>query len=313
MNNPKISVIVPVYNVEKYLSRCIESVLAQTFTDFELLLIDDGSTDSSGKICDKYAMSDSRIRVFHKENGGVASARQLGVDKAKGVYSIHTDSDDWVEPNMLEEMYLKILETRADMVIADFYSDVDNQVRYIQQRTNKIKSAEILNEILVSKLFGALWNKLIRHSLYRDYSVRFIPCINCCEDVLVLVQLLLLNIKVTFLHEAFYHYDSQNSNSITRNFKRSTFLTQCLYVEALKELLLGKYKMSVEFVAFQLKIGAFYHGVITEKEFYHYMPPSLRTVLFCKCSNKWKLRMLLTYLGLYCRLKRNWIKYKKNR
>ena len=95
---PKISVIVPVYNTEKYLHRCIDSVLAQTFTDWELLLIDDGSKDTSGSICDKYAAKDKRIRVFHKENGGVSSARNLGRDYAQGEWVTFVDSDDYIEP-----------------------------------------------------------------------------------------------------------------------------------------------------------------------------------------------------------------------
>ena len=98
--NPKISVIVPVYNVEKYLHRCVDSILAQTFNDFELLLIDDGSKDKSGAICDEYAAKDSRVRVFHKENGGVSSARNLGLENAKGDWIIFIDSDDWIADDM---------------------------------------------------------------------------------------------------------------------------------------------------------------------------------------------------------------------
>lgn len=100
---PKISVIVPVYKAEAYLHRCVDSIIAQTFTDWELLLVDDGSPDRSGDICDEYASKDARIRVFHKENGGVSSARQKGLDEAIGEYTIHADPDDWVEPTMLEE------------------------------------------------------------------------------------------------------------------------------------------------------------------------------------------------------------------
>ena len=101
-----ISVIVPVYNTEKYLHRCVDSILAQTFTDFELLLIDDGSTDSSGAICDEYAQKDSRVRVFHKENGGVSSARNLGLDKAKGKWVTFVDSDDWIKESFLNKLYI---------------------------------------------------------------------------------------------------------------------------------------------------------------------------------------------------------------
>ena len=100
--SPRVSIIVPVYKAEAYLHRCVESLLAQTFTDFEILLIDDGSPDRSGEICDEYAAKDPRVRVFHKENGGVSSARQCGMDHAEGEYTIHADLYDCVEPNMLE-------------------------------------------------------------------------------------------------------------------------------------------------------------------------------------------------------------------
>ena len=103
---PKISVIVPVYNAEKYLHRCIDSILSQTFTDFELLLINDGSKDSSGAICDEYAAKDNRVRVFHKENGGASSARNLGLDNAKGEWIAFVDSDDLLEVNMLNHLLL---------------------------------------------------------------------------------------------------------------------------------------------------------------------------------------------------------------
>ena len=129
-NMPAISIICPVYSAEKYIHRCLDSILAQTFTDFELLMIDDGSPDNSGKICDEYAEKDSRIRVFHKENGGVASARQIGLDNAIGDYTIHIDPDDWVDPNMLEELYAKAKEADADIVICDYWVNYKKYERY---------------------------------------------------------------------------------------------------------------------------------------------------------------------------------------
>ena len=116
---PKISVIVPVYNTEKYLNRCIDSILAQTFTDFELLLIDDGSTDCSGKICDEYAAKDSRVRVFHKENGGVSSARNMGLDNAQGEWITFVDSDDWVHEDFLKKRLALALNDNADIAYCD--------------------------------------------------------------------------------------------------------------------------------------------------------------------------------------------------
>ena len=116
----KVSVIVPVYNTEQYLPRCIDSILNQSFTDFELLLIDDGSTDGSGKICDEYAKKDSRIRVFHKENGGVSSARNVGLDKANGEWICFVDSDDELLPGGLQAMVNGISE-EVDVVMAGYY------------------------------------------------------------------------------------------------------------------------------------------------------------------------------------------------
>lgn len=109
-NTPKISVIVPVYKAEKYLHRCVDSLLAQTFQDFEILLVDDGSPDRSGEICDEYAMKDTRVRVYHKENGGVSSARNLGLDNARGEYVCFVDSDDYVESTFMDDFELNDLD-----------------------------------------------------------------------------------------------------------------------------------------------------------------------------------------------------------
>ena len=121
--NPKISVIVPVYNEEKYLRRCIDSILAQTFTDFELLLIDDGSKDKSGEICDEYAEKDLRVRAFHKLNGGVSSARNIGLDKARGEWICFVDSDDYVNNIFLEKWQL---QSTVDLIIQGYWNVVND-------------------------------------------------------------------------------------------------------------------------------------------------------------------------------------------
>lgn len=170
MNIPKISVICPVYKAEKYLHRCVDSILAQTFTDFELLLIDDGSPDRSGEICDEYAAKDSRVRVFHKENGGVSSARQCGIDNMTGEYSIHSDPDDWVEPTMLEELYKKAKEDNADMVICDYYLEGKHKTKYIKQEPTSLESEQVLRD-LFQRLHGSLCNKLIRSACYKENNI----------------------------------------------------------------------------------------------------------------------------------------------
>ena len=110
-----ISVIVPIYKAENYLHKCIDSILAQTFQDFQLILVDDGSPDKSGKIWDDYAVKDSRIEVIHKQNGGVMSARKCGILSARGLYSIQIDPDDWVEPSLLEDLFQEAIQEKADI------------------------------------------------------------------------------------------------------------------------------------------------------------------------------------------------------
>lgn len=138
METPQISIVVPVYNVEKYLERCIDSILAQTFTDFELLLINDGSKDSSGLICDKYAEKDSRIRVFHKENGGVSRARNLGISNARGRWLCFIDSDDWVDKEYLH-CFGDVFNYSDDIIVIQGMERIDGiqgrtlwQVKYLE-------------------------------------------------------------------------------------------------------------------------------------------------------------------------------------
>ena len=116
-HRPEISIIVAVYNAEKTLKRCVDSLLAQTFAHFEVLLIDDGSTDNSGALCDHYAARDARCRVMHQSNGGVASVRQKGIEEASGRYSIHVDADDWADPTMLANLYTEAERGNADIVL----------------------------------------------------------------------------------------------------------------------------------------------------------------------------------------------------
>lgn len=214
--NPKISVIVPVYKAEKYLHRCVDSILAQTFTDFEVLLIDDGSPDRSGEICDEYAEKDSRVRVFHKENGGVSSARQCGIDNAQGEYTIHADPDDWVEPNMLEELYAKAQEDDADMVICDYFVNHRQSQLYQQQRPSCLNHIIVLKE-LFEHLHGSCCNKLLRKSCYKSNNIKYDHALKCKEDLIFNIRVLLQPISISYVPKAYYHYDHySNDNSLVR-------------------------------------------------------------------------------------------------
>ena len=179
--NPKISVIVPVYNVEKCLHRCVDSIREQTFTDFELLLIDDGSKDRSIQICDEYAAKDSRVRVFHKSNGGVSSARNLGLDNARGEWIAFCDADDHVCNNWLEVL---IDNAREDSLIITGFTIVDYKK---QQKENygfdvngSVKS--VFGVFYSSKFPGVTWNKLYSLKKIADNDIRFNENISYQED-----------------------------------------------------------------------------------------------------------------------------------
>ena len=178
-NNPTISVIVPVYNVEKYLRRCIDSILAQTFTDFELLLIDDGSKDKSGEICDEYAKKDVRVKVFHKENGGVSSARNIGLDNAKGELICFSDSDDYVGEDWLSEFVKN--SGCADLVVESFYEVTESNTQLVKMNAIQGTKDSILY-LYELNVLGYLWCKCFKRSIISKHNLRFNPNYRIWED-----------------------------------------------------------------------------------------------------------------------------------
>lgn len=202
----KVSVIVAVYNVAPFLDKCMTSLKNQTLRDFEVILVDDGSTDKSGRICDAYAREDSRFKVFHRANEGVASARELGVEKASGEYLIHVDPDDWIEDDMLEELYGCAISEAADVVICDFYIDtLPAAIEYSRQQPRDLKHSTILTQYLDSSLHGSCWNKLVKRSVWSALDIHF-PLIKLCEDMWVNAKLAMNDISFSYLNNAFYHY-----------------------------------------------------------------------------------------------------------
>lgn len=217
MNCPKISIIVPVYKAEKYIHKCVNSLLAQTFIDYEVLLIDDGSPDKSGVICDEYARVNSRVKVFHKENGGVSSARQYGLEQATGEYVIHADPDDWVDPEMLTCLYNKASATNADMVICDYYINANGKSKYCLQSVQSVNPNLVLCGILNGSIYGSCWNKLIRRSFIYENNIYFHRGLNVCEDRQFIIEILLRKPKIEYINKAFYHYCTDlNDNSLVK-------------------------------------------------------------------------------------------------
>lgn len=212
---PKISIIVPAYNTEKSFQRCLDSITGQSFRDYEVLIIDDGSIDATGTIADEYASRDSRIKVLHKQNGGVAAARQDGIDHVSGEYTLFVDSDDYILPNTLQELYYAATSQKADLVIFDFNLIRNNKVEYWNQQPTSLKWEHLLGDMFY---LCPLWNKLIRTACFRDQGVRFVEGINAGEDHLFILKILACNplIRTAYVGKALYQYDlTQNSSSIT--------------------------------------------------------------------------------------------------
>lgn len=214
-----VCIIVPIYNSERYLHRCIDSLLLQSFEDIEIILVDDGSRDNSGTICDDYALKDKRIKVIHQPNQGVSVARQTGLDNAKGKYVIHVDADDWIEPTAIELLYSKAKNDNADMVISDYWIESDNQEPFlVKQNFEETTSYQILLRLIKQELFGSCWNKLVKKEVIDHYHVKFHPTnITFCEDLLFNCKLLSHDIKVSHLNKAIYHYCTYNQNNLTNS------------------------------------------------------------------------------------------------
>lgn len=206
MANVEISVIVPVYNAEKYLHCCIDSILAQTFTNFELLLINDGSKDRSGVICDEYAKKDNRIRVFHKENGGVSSARNLGIEKALGTWISFVDSDDWIEPNMLEEVLQNAINNNAELVFVDLMYHFASETKVYKTYRWKGKPQLSLIDYLKKTRNAPGW-ALIKLSIIKNNSYKFPENLTIYEDFHLMVRLVYKSIDVD---KPLYNYRMQD-------------------------------------------------------------------------------------------------------
>ena len=209
----KISIIVPVYNTEAYLPRCIDSILAQTFTDFELILVDDGSPDNCGAICDRYAEKDSRIHVIHKENGGVSSARNFGIDFAHGDFVVFIDSDDCVDPTYLEQL---LQEGDYDFVSAGFLMQLPDaswlEMRFCNDDTNRA-SIETKPSVYMGKYyFGAPWAKLFRRDILEKYGIRFPLNIQNAEDTYFIFRYLPHCKKIKIVSFCGYHYFFYNGS-----------------------------------------------------------------------------------------------------
>ena len=232
MSSPKISIIVPVYNVEKYIRRCLDSIAGQTFTDWECICVDDGTPDTSGKICDEYMTKDVRFRVIHQENAGVSVARNIGLDAAKGDWIVFVDGDDWVSITMLQDLYDKALENDVDVVLGGYYLTDGNQ------EYDTILPKEGL--LSMPKDFATKWQgpcaKLIKKSVLHKNNIRFLEGITLAEDLFFTFRVYYSSNKILGLPRPCYYY-YQNENSVCHAITEKNVLDEIAVIEKMEDFL----------------------------------------------------------------------------
>ena len=217
----KISIIVPVYNVENHIRVCVESILAQNYESFELILVDDGSKDNSGILCDEYAAIDSRVKVIHKENGGVSSARNAGLQQAKGEWIMYVDGDDWIDPEMMTEMIAVADRECADLIIGNFrfVCEGNNHWEYEMNDWNDDKKYS-LNKY-ISRVWTSVCGCMAKKKLYDIHNLRSPEGISYCEDFHLAVRLCYYSDKVVHINKSYYNY-RQQPHSIVHNLNKKT-------------------------------------------------------------------------------------------
>lgn len=216
--DPIISIIVPIYNVGKYLPKCIESILNQTFKNFELILVNDGSTDNSGVVCDDYAKKDTRIKIIHKSNGGVSSARNAGLYVAKGEYIGFVDPDDYIDKNMYEKLYRLCIDNNSDIAICRFNREINGKIQN-KERTEEIielNNMEAMNELFKGNLYRfSLCNKLFSKKCFNDV---LFPEERIHEDLSTTYKLFANSKKAVYINYCGYIYVRRENSILTSTY-----------------------------------------------------------------------------------------------
>lgn len=214
-----ISVIVPVYKVEPYLNQCVESILCQTYSDLEILLIDDGSPDRCGQICDDYEKQDSRVKVFHTENHGLSAARNFGLQYATGEYIGFIDSDDWIKPEMYEVLFRRLHEAEYDIIVCGYDTISDKKSSEWKPMEMAYDHDEALTSLIDEKINNAVWNKLYSKELLQRSIVHGVlfPEGKNYEDVAAMYRIVDNAKSVAMISEVLYHYRIR-SGSITKTY-----------------------------------------------------------------------------------------------
>jgi len=235
MQNPLLSVIVPIYRVERYLTRCLESIIKQTYSNLEIILVDDGSDDACPQICDEYAQRDNRIKVIHKVNGGHVSARKRGFVESSARYIGWVDPDDWIEPNMYQELMSKMIETDCDIVASGRIEEYENGSFFFENKfaeglyLKKDIEEKIVPRMLCSQegefysLFPTYWDKVFKREILEKAFVDFSEEMGVGEDVACIYASVIEADSIYISNKCLYHYEKQNQNSLTHKADKQCF------------------------------------------------------------------------------------------
>ncbi|MHC0036442.1 glycosyltransferase [Pseudoneobacillus sp. C159] len=240
---PKVSIVVPIYNVEKHLAKCLDSIISQKLDDIEIILVNDGSTDKSGEIAEQFSEKDNRIKVIHKENGGLSSARNEGMKIASGEYLVFIDSDDWLEPDMFEVMYNAASNIQADVVISGYTIDFNNEgysIDKIPDKTVIAKSKDQIGESVFELnkkgFFNVVWNKMYKTKFIQEINAFFILDAMPAEDLIFNVKVFKNVEKLMILNKPFYHYMKRDEETLVNKYYPRLFEISIQKHEKCKEI-----------------------------------------------------------------------------
>ena len=272
-----ISIIIPVYNSVKYLDRCLQSLLCQTYEDFELLLVDDGSIDGSSDLCDRYAEKDCRVRVFHKKNAGASSARNLGLCQAKGEWITFVDSDDWVHRDFLLKRYETAMKTNADVVYCDLELIYKSHVEYCRSADlNMDEETQVNSWILSRKTYSPIL--LIKNEILKVNNLAYLEGLHFCEDFNLILKVLHFAKKVVKVPEALYYYNKINEGSTMHKLHMYRDELQKVYSDLIETFTkcgtYEQYKKMLSWCILEYKTVSIVNGEHTYEELADFYPES---------------------------------------
>lgn len=302
---PKVSIVIPVYNGEKYIDDCMKCMKNQTYQQIEIILVDDGSSDRSGAICDEYAKTDARIRVLHQKNGGLSSARNLGVQNATGKYVLFVDVDDTVESNVVQDNVELAEQHQADVVMFGFwYYDVDKKKLIPNEMEQSFvgNAEEYFHSFLIPtidhEVFNAPWNKLIRLNLLRERGLQFDTGYPIYEDIIFAPRLFMAADQIVVNRNLYYKYYVRSSGSLITRFYDTCFESVTQFYDNAMEYC-GCYEKNEEQIArFQLLYVTHVYTHLKQISSRKELSPQQKNELISKIAENDKFQTALGSIGL---------------